>query len=123
MRILAIDDEPVLLRLYARILRDHEILTVEPEAGLEILATDTDFDLVLCDLNATTELGEFVAREIQRCAPQLVTRIAICTGGSFDRLGGELLASFGQRVVYKPFDAAGLRCFVESFARPSAEAS
>ncbi len=116
VRILAIDDEPGLLRLYARALRAHEVVALAPEDALAHVAEDRAFDLVLCDLNLPRQAGLWFHECLADRAPELESRLVFCTGGGVDGDSHRILAAAGGRVVYKPFDGPELRALVEQFA-------
>mgnify|MGYP006289788055 CR=1 FL=1 len=108
MRILAIDDEPFLLRLYRRALRRHEVVAVGPEEALELVAIDPGFDVVLCDFNLPRRDGRWFHERLIERASALRDRMVFCTGGGVDEEGWRILESTSRRVVYKPFDNADL---------------
>lgn len=116
MRILAIDDEPCLLRLYPRALRDHEVLALSPEEALVRIGSDADFDLVICDLNLKKVEGQWFHERLVSVARTLKERIIFCTGGAQDAEGHKILELARGRVLYKPFDSAQLRAAVARLA-------
>lgn len=116
MRILAIDDEPCLLRLYPRALRAYEVVALGPDEALELLSTDRDFDMVLCDFNLPRKDGRRFHDRLLEKAAELEDRLVFCTGGGCDAEGWRILEARPDRVVYKPFDGAQLRAFVERIA-------
>lgn len=113
VRILAIDDEPSLLRLYPRALRNHEVVALAPDEALEWVKSDHAFDLVLCDLNLPRIEGRWFHDRLIDNATELSARMVFCTGGSCDDEGWKILESSQGRVVYKPFDGRQLRAQVE----------
>jgi CheY-like chemotaxis protein len=48
-RILAIDDDPLVLKALKRVLRDYELTTTQRQA-LELIRVEQPFHVVLCDL-------------------------------------------------------------------------
>lgn len=120
VRILAIDDEPFLLRLYPRALRSHEVVALPPEDALERVLYDADFDMVLCDLNLPRQGGRWFHERLIDRAASLRHRMVFCTGGGCDAEGWRILESAPERVVYKPFDGAELRALVDRVARGQA---
>lgn len=121
MRILAIDDEPCLLRLYPRALRSHEVVALCPEDALERVLYDSAFDMVLCDLNLPRQGGRWFHERLIDRASVLKERMVFCTGGGCDAEGWRILEAAPERVVYKPFDAAELRALVERVAQTQSE--
>lgn len=113
MRILAIDDEPCLLRLYPRALRQHEVVAVGPEQALALVESDDAFDVVLCDLNLPREGGRWFHDRLAQIAQRLKNRMVFCTGGGLNAEGWRILEQDPSRVVYKPFDSRQLRAAVD----------
>ena len=105
-RILIIDDEPLLgqtLRFAFQDKHDVEVASSGREA-LDRLATDADFDLVLCDLMMPDVSGEHVYRAVTERTPSLVQRFVFMTGGAFTERAQEFLAHFAGRQLEKPFN-------------------
>lgn len=112
MRILVIDDDPGLLRLYPRALRGHDVVAVGPDAAIELVEKDTRFDVVICDLNLPRQGGQWFHDRLIDRARVLEGRVVFCTGGGYDAEGWEILESAPERVVLKPFDNQHLRAVV-----------
>jgi CheY-like chemotaxis protein len=110
-RILIIDDEPVLLRAFRRMLEPaFEVVVAEGgRRALELLARDTGFDAVLCDLAMPEVDGTKVYRFLLEHAPALAPRIVFCTGGAFSTSSQEFFASVRNVFVEKPVMPATLR--------------
>lgn len=105
-RILIIDDEPLLgqtLRFAFQDKHDVEVAASGREA-LERLSSDTDFDLVLCDLMMPDVSGEHVYRAVSEHTPGLLPRFVFMTGGAFTERAQEFLAHFAGRQLEKPFN-------------------
>ena len=105
-RILIIDDEPLLgqtLRFAFQEKHDVEVVSSGREA-LERLASDRDFDLVLCDLMMPDVSGEHVYRAVSAQAPGLLPRFVFMTGGAFTERAQEFLSHFAGRQLEKPFN-------------------
>jgi two-component system NtrC family sensor kinase len=102
-RILAIDDEPCLLRTYARSLRGHfEVVTADnaPEA-LALLERSHPFDAVLCDVHMGGMTGFELFDEVERHSPDLARRFIWVTGSIEQELVDEHAAR--QPFLGKPF--------------------
>jgi CheY-like chemotaxis protein len=84
-RILAIDDEALLLKAYRRMLADvHEIATaLGGRDALLLLEKDRDFDLVLCDLQMPEMSGMELFAAVKARYPELGERFVFVTGGAF----------------------------------------
>ena len=109
-RILLIDDEPMLLRAYRRLLSPpHEVVTADGgEAALQILAEDSAFDVILCDLMMPKVDGPMFFQELERRFPKLPTRVVFCSGGAFTARAKEFIAAVGNTFLEKPTSAAAL---------------
>ena len=84
-RILAVDDEALLLKAYRRMLADvHEIVTaLGARDALLILEKNRDFDLVLCDLQMPEMSGIELYAAVKARFPELGDRFVFVTGGAF----------------------------------------
>jgi signal transduction histidine kinase/CheY-like chemotaxis protein len=105
-RVLIIDDEPQLARLYRASLtgaHDVDVFTSGREA-LAHLATSPPYDLILCDLMMADVSGMQVFQDLGRLRPGLERQIAFMTGGVFDPAVADFLDSVPNDCVDKPFD-------------------
>jgi signal transduction histidine kinase len=84
-RILAVDDEALLLKAYRRMLADvHEMVTaLGARDALLILEKSRDFDLVLCDLQMPEMSGIELYAAVKARYPELSDRFVFVTGGAF----------------------------------------
>ncbi len=108
-RILFVDDEAPMLRAYTRAFgKQHEITMAASGAeALEILATRTDFDVIVCDLVMPKVDGREVYRRATASVPALASRFVFVTAGGvpeselrrFERsVGGTILIKPGAIV-------------------------
>ncbi|HEY0712913.1 MAG TPA: response regulator, partial [Polyangia bacterium] len=83
-RVLAVDDEALLLKAYRRMLADHHdvVMAAGGTDALELLGQDRQFDVILCDLQMPELSGADVYREVARRWPGLEQRFIIITGGA-----------------------------------------
>jgi signal transduction histidine kinase len=104
LRILVIDDEQQLLRAYRRELgRQNEVVTAcGGSEALELLASDSRFDLLLCDLMMPELDGPVVHAAIQAHWPALARRMIFVTGGAFTERNRGFSTAVGSPVVMKP---------------------
>ena len=106
MRILLVDDEPLLLKSYARYLeRGSEREVVSACGGAEALAYlegDEPFDLVFCDLSMPDVGGVEVHRVICQLHPELIGRFVFLTGGAVDEVTEAYLRGAGITTLSKP---------------------
>ena len=84
-RILAIDDEALLLKAYRRMLGDmHDVQTaVGAQEALRVLANDRQFDAILCDLQMPDVSGAELYGTVRLRYPALAERFIFVTGGAF----------------------------------------
>jgi PAS domain S-box-containing protein len=103
-RILVVDDEPSLVRAYRRILgkSNHVVGAYGGEEALRILASDDNFDLILCDIMMPGVNGLGVFTHLQRCQPHLLQRLVFCSGGPTTPETVRFLAENAVDLVLKP---------------------
>jgi CheY-like chemotaxis protein len=113
-RILAIDDQPVILDLISAMCQSlgYEVQTASSaEEGLR-LASQSSFDIVLTDLAMPGMSGLEVARKIRGIHPH--TPIVLVTGWEVNVAPGEFEASGVTEVLYKPFRIEQLTDIIRS---------
>ncbi|MFQ6007483.1 MAG: response regulator, partial [Candidatus Zixiibacteriota bacterium] len=113
-RILAIDDQPVILDLILAMCQSlgYTVQTASSaEEGLR-LASQASFDIVLTDLAMPDMSGLEVARKIRGIHPH--TPIVLITGWGVNLAPGELEASGVTEVLYKPFRIEQLTDIIQS---------
>jgi signal transduction histidine kinase len=105
-RVLIIDDEPLLGQTMSYAFRGtHEVVVATSgRDALERLASDTRFDLVLCDLMMPDMNGSSVYEAVQRDRPELAKRFVFMTGGAFTDRAREFLAQHQGAHLEKPFN-------------------
>jgi signal transduction histidine kinase/ActR/RegA family two-component response regulator len=104
-RLLAIDDETLLLKAYRRMLIDHhDVLTAAGGAeALALLDNDRRFDIILCDLQMPELSGADVYRTVAARWPGLEQRFIVITGGAFSPEGRRFLEEGNVTTLNKPF--------------------
>ena len=114
-RILLIDDEPVVLRAFRRILEPpHDVVVAEGgAAALAIIETDRRFDVIVCDLSMPGVDGAQVFRYLERVEPRLLARLLYSTGGAFTDESQRFLSTVPTPVVEKPLSPDELRRAVD----------
>lgn len=114
-RVLVIDDEVRLGKMFARLLRDQaEVVSVESVEQARVALGGGDFDAIFCDLHLPVISGSDFYRELEQDRPELAPRVVFMTGGLYSEEARELVATRDNVVLYKPFDLAALR---EALAR------
>jgi len=117
MRVLVIDDEPILLAAARRVLGTaHDVTTSSDGASALALLAQNDFDVVLCDLMLSDTEGVEVYERAVRARPDIEPRFLFMTGGSLTARSDAFRTWLGRRCLSKPFDAATLIEAVRSFA-------
>ena len=119
VRLLLIDDEPMLLRSLADLLsNDHATISAQGgEEGLAVLERDRNFDLILCDLQMPSVDGVAVYDVIARTAPELLERFAFMSGGVVTGRAREFMERVRPSVIEKPIDLEALLALVAARAR------
>jgi signal transduction histidine kinase/ActR/RegA family two-component response regulator len=107
-RILIVDDDALVARSLARMLRGHElVLSGDGEAALwECLSRD--FDLILCDLMMPRLDGAGFFAALEEHRPKLASRVVFMTGGAFTAETRSFLDGVPNPCMEKPIHAARL---------------
>ena len=122
-RILVIDDDVQLGRVFERVLGgDHDVVVEhDPRSGLARLMAGEWFDLVFCDVMMPGLDGVALFNEVRAALPELAQRIVFVTGGVVGEAAQAFVASTRNVVLAKPFGPAELRAVVrECLARHAA---
>ncbi len=104
VRVLLIDDNDMVRRTFAALLRRSGLVVVEAGSGTEGLAklTEAPVDLVLTDLQMPGMSGWEVGQAIKSRTPELP--VIILTGSAEAPMGGEAGACPADRLVAKPIE-------------------
>jgi two-component system, cell cycle sensor histidine kinase and response regulator CckA len=123
-RILVIDDDVAVLRAYRRMLsaRHDVVLAGGGAEGLDVLARDSGFDIVLCDVMMPQVDGPMVYEALRGRSPSLLSRLVFCSGGAFTPRAKEFLASVENAFLAKPIDMAALEAAIELMRQRRADA-
>jgi signal transduction histidine kinase/ActR/RegA family two-component response regulator len=118
-RLLAIDDEALLLKAYRRMLGDaHELTTaLGGTEALRVLERDTAFDVVLCDLQMPEMSGMEVHAAVRERYPALAERFIFVTGGAFSSDARKFLEDSVSVVIQKPFRVEDMMALIDRTAR------
>src|SRR5690606_11389138 len=82
-RVLAIDDDPMILRSLKRVLNGHDLTLMSGgQEALDVLARDKSFDIILCDLMMPNVTGMDVYHQLSSQEPELARRIVFLSGGA-----------------------------------------
>lgn len=118
-RILVVDDEPLILRSVARLLREqHDVVTAEDgREALRKIIDDGPFDLILCDLMMPAMTGMDLFEEVRRRSPETADSFVFLTGGAFTDRARAFLASVTNPKLDKPIEPNLLRSIVTGAVR------
>ena len=112
-QILVIDDEVVLGRSIRRTLKQHDVALLEDgETALARLIEGALPDLVLCDLMMPGCTGMELYEALARRRPEVLSRIAFMTGGTFSPDSEDFLSQHPVTVLNKPFEEGALEGLV-----------
>ncbi|HEX3901555.1 MAG TPA: ATP-binding protein [Polyangia bacterium] len=117
-RLLAIDDEALLLKAYRRMLGDtHELTTaLGGHEALRILERDPGFDVILCDLQMPEMSGMEVHAAVRERFPALGERFVFVTGGAFSSDARKFLEDSVAAVIQKPFRLEDMLALIDRTA-------
>jgi signal transduction histidine kinase/ActR/RegA family two-component response regulator len=117
-RILAVDDEALLLKAYRRMLAEtHEIVTaLGGQEALRALERDAAFDVVLCDLQMPEMSGMELHAAVRTRHPALAERFLFVTGGAFSSDARRFLEDSVAAIIHKPFRVEDLLALVDKIA-------
>jgi len=103
-RILIIDDDAMVLSaLRRRLCRRYEVVTVLGGVeALALLAADSDFDAIICDLMMPKVDGKSLYDSINKENPALADRVVFMSGGAFTPRLRRFAASVSNPVLQKP---------------------
>ncbi len=116
-RLLAIDDEPLILDVLRTALSEHDLVTCTNGYEALRLVQIHDFDVIFCDLMMPELTGMDVYQEIRRLRPGLEDRIVLVTGGSVLPEVRAFLAAVPNHRIHKPFRLDDFRRHVEERVR------
>jgi signal transduction histidine kinase/ActR/RegA family two-component response regulator len=121
-RLLAIDDEVLLLKAYRRMLVEHHDieLAYSGAEALSLLDRDRGFDVILCDLQMPEMSGADVYRTVAERWPGLEQRFIIITGGAFSSEARRFIEEGTVTCVNKPFQLDEILEIIERRAAASA---
>lgn len=109
LRVLVIDDEPLIARNLARTLHAHDVTVLDaPGPALELCRRE-DFDRIFCDLMFPSGSAEPFYEALVREKPALARRVVFMTGGAFTVAMQSFVERSGRTCLIKPFTAEELR--------------
>jgi signal transduction histidine kinase/CheY-like chemotaxis protein len=117
-RVLAVDDEALLLKAYRRMIGDaHELTTaLGGHEAMRLLERDPGFDVILCDLQMPEMSGMELHAAVRARMPALGERFVFVTGGAFSSDARRFLEESVAAVIQKPFRLEDLMALIERTA-------
>jgi signal transduction histidine kinase/ActR/RegA family two-component response regulator len=118
-RLLAVDDEALLLKAYRRMLGDaHELTSaLGGHEALRLLERDAAFDVVLCDLQMPEMSGMELYAAVRERFPTLADRFIFVTGGAFSSDARKFMEDSVAAVIQKPFRVEDMLALIDRTAR------
>ncbi len=113
MRILIIDDEPLVAKTLKRLLRSYEVDVIHSSQEAITQICQSKPDLIFCDLMMPEMSGSELFDIISERCPPCAANFVFITGGAFSVEAEEFLSRPGKQVLYKPFDRKSLQGFVD----------
>lgn len=116
MKILVVDDEPLICEGIRRALSGHQVVTAA--SGLDAIRNceSEDYELVICDVMMPDVSGMEVFDRVRRARPEFEERFVFMTGGAFTPRAREFLESVDNEQIIKPFSLRELRNMVARHA-------
>jgi CheY-like chemotaxis protein len=103
LRLLLVDDEPLVLRSLRRMLAEHHVdIAQSGHEALTRLEQERNYDLIFCDLMMPDMDGTILYAELERSLPEVLDRIVFCSGGAFTARTKQFLESSTRPFVEKP---------------------
>jgi two-component system NtrC family sensor kinase len=111
-RVLVIDDEPLMLRIMAHALREHEVVTVQTGREALELFSDNPFDVVFCDVMMPGMSGSGFYEALAAAHPGAEQRIIFITGGARGAEAQRFVDRVSNECLEKPIPTDVLRARV-----------
>lgn len=119
-RVLIIDDETAILRIFGRLLgRENDVTTfADPRAAEKALTLPgVSFDVVFCDLMMPHLTGMDLYRSVAAVNPELAARFVFTSGGVAVSDAEIFLRDVPNERIEKPFTAEEVRAIARRFTR------
>jgi two-component system cell cycle sensor histidine kinase/response regulator CckA len=118
LRILVVDDEPLVARSLQRILaRDHDVeVSDRGREALDRIASGARYDAIICDLMMPDVSGIALHDEVRILDPDLQPRIVFVTGGAFTEGARDFLERVPNVRLEKPVEPRTLREAIAAIA-------
>jgi CheY-like chemotaxis protein len=119
LRILVVDDEPMVGRAVARLLGGHAVeLATSGAQALARVRAGPAYQAIVCDLMMPDMTGMELHERLSGEAPDAARRMIFLTGGAFTERARAFVERDGVRVLEKPVEPDQLREAVAAAAAP-----
>lgn len=110
LRVLFVDDEPLICSVASRVLEDHDVTTrTSGRTAIEAIETAArPFDAIVCDLQMPDLGGIDVYEWVAKHRPELVRRIGFMSGGVFTPRARAFVGERARPLLDKPFEMDAL---------------
>ncbi|MBX3159744.1 MAG: response regulator [Deltaproteobacteria bacterium] len=113
-RILVVDDDALVRRAIARMLRQHDLVCLDSaRAALGLIECGDRFDVVLSDVMMPAMTGIELYEELHRRFPAQASRVVFVTGSASVPAVDEFLRTVRNAVIEKPFSPADMKPIIE----------
>ncbi|MEQ8726801.1 MAG: response regulator [Sandaracinaceae bacterium] len=117
LRVLVVDDEPLIGTTLRILLDDHDVEVVTSGRAAQEVLAEGAFDVVLCDLMLDDLSGMELSAWLDEARPDLKEHVIFMTGGAFTEEARTFLRSVPKgRQLEKPFSAAEIQDLLAQFA-------
>lgn len=109
-RVLVVDDDPVVVRSFQRVLRQHDVTTASNgREALDILDGNAAFDVILCDLMMPELTGMDVYERLRESGNGLERKMVFLSGTLYSEHARGFLGTVPNLRFEKPIDSQLLR--------------
>jgi PAS domain S-box-containing protein len=115
IRVLVVDDEPLIVRSLSAALAKHATTVGEtvPERALALILADPPFDAIVCDVMMPGMTGIDIHEQVARDKPGREARFVFITGGTYTARARDYLERLPNARITKPFEVAQLVAAIE----------
>jgi signal transduction histidine kinase/CheY-like chemotaxis protein len=119
LRLLLIDDEPLVLRSLRRMLGAHHVdIAQSGREALSLLEKVQNYDLIFCDLMMPDMDGTILYAELERHVPCVLDRIVFCSGGAFTARTKQFVENSTRPFIEKPMTRETFERVVADWYQP-----
>jgi len=120
LRILVVDDDPIVLKMFGWMLKQHAATLVDnADDALALIRRGHRFDAILCDLHMPGMSGEAFYGVLRDTGSELTERIVFMAGGAYSGHDEVFLAT--HPTLMKPFRLGELEDAIGALAPPRAQ--